>query len=563
MSLAPSQDALRRRCYHPSGGFTAFPRSALELSVPERFEQQARQHGDRLAVESADARYTYSQLNGLANDVAHGLRMATTEASPYVAVLTDHGAMNLAGLLGTLKAGRAFVPLDPQWPAARMRWVLDHCRAQLIVASRRHAPLARDASGPTRRVLLLDELATAAGRENPGVPIDVDAPAYVLYTSGSTGRPKGVRHSHRALSHEVLRLTNGLSVCADDRQSLLRANSAGAISDAFTALLNGAAVCPIDVHEAGPDGLASWVARERVTIWRSTPSLFRAVWGALPATALLPHLRLVFLCGEPVNGSDLEAWRAHAAPAGLLVNCLGSTECATVTLFLCGTDTPAESGPVPLGDPVDDMDVDLVDESGAVLRGAGSGELVVRSRYLADGYVGEPELTARSFRDDPTGAGRRLYLSGDIGTRLNDGHLVYLGRKGARANLLGRTFELAEVETALQSMAGVREVVAAVVADARDVSHLVAYVVSDPLAAPSSAALQLHAQERLPPFMVPKRFVFVDRLPLTATGKADRRALPNPFATQSVWPSPSDDRLGPIATVDESRTPTDAQLAAL
>lgn len=250
------QDALRRKCYHPSAAFDAFPRLALDLGVPARFEEQVRRHGTRPAVESDSGRLTYSQLNGVANDIAHALLEPTEGAAPLVAVLADQGAMNVAALLGILKAGAAFVPLDTHWPVARMRWVLDRSHIGVVLASASRAPLAREITGANQRVLVLEGLVTASGRPDPRVSIDADAPAYVLYTSGSTGHPKGVRHSHRSLSHEVLRLTNALHVCADDRQSLLRANSGGAISDAFTALLNGAAVCPS--MSSSRASMASW-----------------------------------------------------------------------------------------------------------------------------------------------------------------------------------------------------------------------------------------------------------------------------------------------------------------
>ena len=550
-----SQDTLGRKCYHPSGRFDGFPRSALDLGVPERFEQQARLHGARPAVECDAVRLSYAQLNGLANDIAHALLADAGAVEPYVAVLTDHGAMNVAAPLGVLKAGRAFVPLDAQWPAARLRWVLDHCHTSVLLSSANHALLARAIARPSQRVLVLDDLVTTSGRSDPRLSVDADAPAFILYTSGSTGRPKGVRHSHRSLSHEVLRLTNALHVCPDDRQTLLRVNSAGAISDVFTALLNGAAVCPIDVLESGTDGLAQWITRERVTIWRSTPSLFRAVWGGLPATTTFPDLRVVFLCGEPVHGSDLDACRTHRGPACLFVNCLGSTECATVTLYFSDMDTPVGSGPVPIGYPVEDMAVHLVDESGAVITGAEAGEIVVRSRYLADGYVDEPGLTEQSFRDDGDDAASRLYFSGDLGRRLDDGTLVYQGRRDSRANLNGRTFELAEVEMALEAMAGIRQAVAAVVEDARGGSHLVAYVVSDEATPPSTAAMRLWLDERVPSFEVPARFMVVDRIPLTATGKADRRALPDPFAGQGA--------LGPAAASAIPAPPRDEYERAL
>lgn len=528
-AAAPSgrslQEALARKCHHPDDVFVAFPRSALDDGVPARFEQQVRRHGARLAVRSEDGDLSYAELNGAANKIAHALLALAAQCGPFVALLVDQGAMNVAAPLGVLKAGKAFVPLDTRWPVARMTWVLDHSKADVLLASAGNLPLAHLVAQARQRVVALEELLASADRPDPGVPIEPDAPALILYTSGSTGRPKGVLDSHRNLLHEAMRLTNALHVCSHDRQTLLRANSAGAISDTFTALLNGAALFPFDVLRSGVPGLASWLTREALTIWRSTPSLFRTLLGALPPGERLPHLRILFLCGEPVNRADLEGYRAHAGPACLLVNCLGSTECTTVTLSLSDRDAPAVPGLLPVGYPVEDMDVQLVGESGDVIAGPGPGEIVVRSRYLARGYVDDPRLTARSFREDSQDVARRLYFTGDVGARLDDGSLVCLGRRESRANVRGRTFELAELETALQGLDGIREAVAAVVADARGEQHVVAYVVPDAGAAPSSAVLRRGLRERVPSFMIPARFLAVDGLPLTATGKADRNAL--------------------------------------
>ena len=241
---------------------------------------------------------------------------------------------------------------------------------------------------------------------------------------------------------------------------------------------------------------------------------------------IFPHLRVLFLCGESANGADLEGYRAHCGSACLFVNCLGSTECATVTLYFSDRDAAAEPGVLPIGSPVDDMEVQLVNEVGDVITGVGAGEIVVRSRYLARGYVHDPTNTAKAFQEDPRDATLRRYFSGDIGRRLEDGNLICLGRKDHQIKIRGHRIELGEIEETLSGHPLVQQAVVVVGDDTPDQTRLLAYVAAEQGASLSTNDLHSYVRNKLPLSMVPSEFVLLATLPLTPNGKIDRKVLP-------------------------------------
>ena len=194
------------------------------------------------------------------------------------------------------------------------------------------------------------------------------------------------------------------------------------------------------------------MARQRPTIWRSTPSLFRAVLGALPAGETVTSPRVIVLCGEPATGADLELFRDHCGQDCQLVNCFGTTESATATLEFFDHRTRPQPGILPAGYAVDDMEVVLEDDAGQLFAGPGEGEIVVRSRYLAHGYAGDPYLTARAFQCDPNESGVRLYRTGDLGLRRDDGGLTVLGRRSWQVSIGDQTIEFAGIEAALRAL---------------------------------------------------------------------------------------------------------------
>ncbi|HUM15287.1 MAG TPA: amino acid adenylation domain-containing protein [Candidatus Nitrosotalea sp.] len=506
--------------------FRAFAKDAIEQSIGARFEEQVRRYPERLAIKSQRDAWSYAELNRIANRVAHAILAARGPAEEPVALVLEQGALLPATILGALKAGKIYVPLDPTFPRVRLGEMVEDAQATLVLADSRTRRLATEmAPGP---IPVLDASALGAGvsSENPGLGIPPDANAYIYYTSGSTGRPKGVVDTHRNVLHNVMRYTNSLRISPEDRLTLLQGPSfSGAVSSMFAALLNGAAVFPFDVHREGVDRIAGWLRDEAITIYHSVPVLFRHM--AMSGEPF-PALRVIRLEGDRASGRDIELYQKHFSATCVLVNGLGATECGIVRQYFVRTDTPGLEGIVPIGYPVEDMEILVLDEAGHPVDAGQVGEIAVRSRYLVPGYWRRPELTSAAFTVDPADPGLRTYRTGDLGRMRSDGCLEHLGRTDFQAKIRGNRVEVAEVEAALLGVGAVKEVAVATRQDGSAEPRLVAYVVPGSHTAPTVSELRRHLAARLPDYMIPSAYVILEALPLDANGKVDRRALPAP-----------------------------------
>jgi amino acid adenylation domain-containing protein len=506
--------------------FVPFSKDEIHQSIPGRFEQQVRQFPDRLAVDDQERAWSYADLNRQANRIGHAIFTILGPGGEPVTLCLEQGAPLVAAILGVLKAGTSYVPLNPAFPIPRLAEIVAETGTSLIVASRATLTLASRVLPRVVRVLDIDTIPADTSDEDLGLQIPPEAGAYIYYTSGSTGQPKGVFDTHRNVLHNIMRYTNSLHIGPDDRMTLLQGPSfSGAVSSLFGALLNGATTFPFDVPRQGPSRVAPWLVEKAITIYHSVPSLFREV-----ATSALqfPHLRLIRLEGDRATLRDIELFRTHFEPGCVLVNGLGATECGLVRQFFVCRDTTISGDVVPIGYPVEDMDVVLVREDGSEADPGDAGEIIVRSRYLAQAYWRRPELTAASFRDDPRLPGLRAYHSGDLGRFRTGGCLEHLGRKDGSVKVRGQTVALADVEGALQRGPGVREAVVLAVPTNSGDARLVAYVVPSGRPAPTVSSLRRGLSERLPAFMIPTAFVFLDAVPVSENRKVDHRALPQP-----------------------------------
>ncbi len=507
----------------PGEGFVPFERAAIEQSIPRRFAQQVAAGPDRLAVKLRSASLTYAELDRRADLVARAILARGIRAEP-VAVVVEQGLSLLPAILGTLKTGRIYVPLEVGLGRDRLRHLLrDSCASTALVTASA-ACLVRDAADPDLDLLDVDDLPSGAPAEAPEIEIAATAPAYIYYTTGSTGEPKGVVDSHRNVLHNVMRYTNGLGIGPGDRLTLLQSPGfSGAVSSMFCALLNGATSLPFDVRLAGGGELADYVDREGVTIYHSVPTIFRSF---LRGDRVFPGVRVVRLEGDRSARLDVELFRRHFAPGCVLANGLGATETGLVRRFLLGRETPFDGDLVPIGYPVEDMEVAVLDDDGKPAAPGEVGEISVRSEYLALGYWNRPDLTARAFETDA--AGRRAYRTGDLGRLRADGCLEHLGRRDSRTKIRGITVSLAEVEAALARLPSIREAAVIAGTDAHHERRLLAYYVPAAGSEPTVSELRRHLAEELPPQMIPSRYRRLAALPLNQNLKVDRNALPAP-----------------------------------
>jgi amino acid adenylation domain-containing protein len=500
--------------------------AAVGRSIGDRFDEVAAANRRRIAILTPRGEIRYGALASLSDRIAFdiGKRFAARRAGPApIAVLLPQGIAAIAAQLAILKAGACYVPLDPRHPAAHLRQTIGHAEASLVITDSKLADLAARVVGDARAVVDVDDLPRRGwgGAKPPRVA--ADSLAYVYYTSGTTGRPKGVADSHRNVLHNVQRYARTLGIGRSDRLSLIQSPSfSGAVSSTYAALLSGGTLCAYDLHADGPAGLADWLAEANVTIYHSVPALFRAL---LAGRREFPAMRIVRLEGDRALGADAAIFRATFPASSVLVNGLGTTETGIVRQFFVSRDTPVEDGLLPVGYPVPDVDVFIVDEAGRRVGHGVAGEIVVQSRFLAVGYWNDPRRTADKFSLVNDESGERTYRTGDLGRMRVDGCLVHLGRCDDVFKIRGQSVDPSIVEAALVGISGVADAAAVTRRGGDGESELVAIVVPRAGERPTLTQIGTGLRERLLDYMVPTAMIVRDALPVTGSGKVDRAAI--------------------------------------
>ncbi len=540
MKLPPSQELLQAKCFHSTGTFVEFNKDEIEQSIPKRFEQQARKYSNRTAVVTRNQTLTYDQLNQGVDRLAGAILHQRGGRQEPIALLLEQSASAISTILGVLKAGKIYVPLDTTYPQARIEYILEDSQAPVIVTNNRNFLLARKlAKHNGCQLLNIDELDPISFVEEPDSHISPDSLAWILYTSGSTGQPKGVVQTHRNVLHDIMNYTNAFHICQADRLILLTSYSVvDTVRTMYGALLNGASLYPVDVKKDGLTHLADWLNHHQITIYRSFSTLFRHFIDTLDGDQQFPKLRLLYLCGEPVYRRDLELYKKQFSPDCIFVNGIGSTECLTYRWNLMDKKIQVNDNNVPVGYPLEDIEVLLLDDDGKEVAFNEIGEMSVRSRYLSPGYWRRPELSQVKFLSDPNGGDERIYRTGDLGLILDDGCLVHMGRKDFQVKIRGYRIEVGEIEAALLNIDNIKEAVVILREDRPRDRYLAAYIVPSRQPALSITALRHALAEKLPGYMVPSAFIILDTLPLLPNGKLDRQRLPYPDSSRPNLDTP-------------------------
>jgi non-ribosomal peptide synthetase component F len=355
-----SDEHIRAKCFHPNGTFIEFPEDEIEQSITKRFEKVVQQFPDRAAVESRRHRLTYRDLNRAANRTAHAVLTTCGDKNRAIAVLMEHDASAVSAIMGALKAGKFYVPLDPSLPFARSKFIVDDAQAEAVITNTKHLSFAKSLVTSPSLLLNIDDIEDLPDTDPPGRARPHDL-CWVIYTSGSTGRPKGVTQNHRNVLHFMMNYTNGLHICAEDRLSLLYSFSVnGGAHDIFAALFNGAALCPYDLRADGFAELGKWLIDERITIYHSVPTVFRQFAESLTGREDFPEIRIVRLGGEPIYQRDLNLFKKNFSTDCILVNRLGSSETGSLRMFFLDKETELQNNLVPVGYAVADNDILLV-----------------------------------------------------------------------------------------------------------------------------------------------------------------------------------------------------------
>ncbi|MCY1022330.1 non-ribosomal peptide synthetase [Pyxidicoccus sp. MSG2] len=500
------------------------------------FEAQAARTPDAVALDSEVGRLTYGGLNARANQLAHHLLRRGVRVGDIVGVLLERSLDAMVALLGVLKTGAAYLPLDPAYPRERLEYMLADSGATRLLT---HAGVLARTGALDVEVLDVEADRAEVAREadtNPGRAVPAASLAYLIYTSGSTGRPKAVMTPHRAVSAYALGNARIYGLTATDRVLQFSTLSFDqSVEEIFPALLTGGTV--VLRTEAMLDPAAFCARCEQ---WGLTVLFLpTAFWAELTASMtsgvvrLPPSVRVVGIGGEKVPASRVLDWQ-RAAPAHVrLTNEYGPTE--TTVICVVGDLGPVpekdlQQGRVPIGQAAPGVRACVLDAQLQPVPTGLPGELYVGGIVLAHGYLGRPDLTAERFVPDPfsTEPGARLYRTGDLVRQRPDGNLEYVGRADDQVKLRGFRIELGEIESALRKHAGVRDVAVVVREPTPGDKRLVAYVVPDAGAEVRTSVLRSELKTTLPEYMVPSAFVLLDALPLTPSGKVDRKALPAP-----------------------------------
>ncbi|HEU4556897.1 MAG TPA: amino acid adenylation domain-containing protein, partial [Longimicrobium sp.] len=494
--------------------------------IHELFEAQAARTPGAVAVRFEEESLTYAELNARANQLAHHLRGLGVGAEVRVGVLMERSLEMVVSLLAVLKAGGAYVPLDPGLPAERLAYMLNDSAVPLVLvqgALRGTVP-ARDEI----EVLAVDALAerlAAEPAENPAGGAGPDSLAYVIYTSGSTGRPKGVMNAHRGVVNRLVWMQAQFGIGADD--VVLQKTPFGfdvSVWEFFWPLQQGACLVM-----ARPDGhrdplyLQEVIERRGVTTLHFVPSMLQPFVETAEA-GRCASLRHVVCSGEALPPALVRRFYDRFAGPVVLTNLYGPTEAAVdVSCWACAREDAAV---VPIGRPVWNTRLYVLDTALRHAPVGVPGELYIGGVQVARGYQGRAAMTAERFVPDPFSAegGARLYRTGDLARWRADGAIEYLGRLDLQVKVRGFRIELGEIESVLRKASGVADCTVIVRDDETGDRRLVAYVVSEA----DAEALRAHLRRRLPEYMVPSAFVFLDALPLTANGKVDQKALPAP-----------------------------------
>ncbi|HEY2515677.1 MAG TPA: amino acid adenylation domain-containing protein, partial [Polyangiaceae bacterium] len=533
-SLPMMREAERRRVVHEwNETSAAFPR---EARVHELFEAQARRTPGAVAVEAGERRWTYAELDARAEALAGRIRGAGGGEGARVALAVERSPEMLAGVLGILKAGAAYVPIDPALPPERRAWMLDDAQVQCVVT-----PDSDGWFGERARVVNLNvsgselERAASGARSSAQRAPSREAPAYLLYTSGSTGRAKGVLVSHRNVVNHATAMLRRFALTASDRVLQFATISFDAAAEEIFPTLAAGATLVLrddDISHAALERLRPTVLNLPTAFWHGWVAEMAEAGARVPAS-----VRLVIVGGEAAQRDRLEAWKALGGDRTLWLNTYGPTE-ATVsaTAYAIPPGASFAGASIPIGAPIENVQAYVVDARGAPAPIGVPGELWLGGEGIALGYFARPELTAERFVENPFGAGR-LYRTGDRVRWRGDGLLEFLGRIDLQVKVRGYRIEPGEIEAALRQHESVRD--AACVARVVGGDHrLVAYVV--PRAMPEQAgrgalldAARAHLREKLPAYMVPANLVLLEALPMTPNKKVDLRALPAPEAEGS------------------------------
>ena len=511
-------------------------------TLHELIEARVQRHPLQPAVLCDHDRYwgtsalSYAQLNERANQVAHQLREMGVRPGQIVGIMVERSFAMIIGIFGILKAGAAYLPLSPDDPQVRIGYILTDARVEILLV---HAATESKAPAGLAIINLEQPQAYIGPTSNLSAVNQPDDLAYVIYTSGSTGKPKGVMIEHRSVVNRLDWMQTAYPI--DNRDVLLQKTSFCfdvSVWEIFWWALEGATLCMLKPRaEKIPQALIETIAKHRVSMIHFVPSMLNVFLEHLDGrpekvSAALSSLRRVFASGEALSPVHVRKFNDVVGQntACRLTNLYGPTEATVdVTFFDCPERGNLDR--VPIGRPIQNIRAYII-KDGEQMPVGEAGELCLAGVGLARGYLNNPELTCEQFVEHPALPGERIYRTGDVARWLPDGNIEYLGREDHQVKIRGLRIELGEIENTIQEFPGITDCVVTAKKYSECITLIIAYLVCKQDV--GLGALKQHLQRHLPEYMVPGHFERIGGIPLTANGKADRKALPEPAICTQV-----------------------------
>ncbi|MEW9698048.1 amino acid adenylation domain-containing protein [Paenibacillus sp. SI8] len=492
----------------------------LAKTIVELFEEQAAKTPNAIAVLFENEQCTYRQLNEKANRIAHYLAMKDVQREQIVGIAANRSMEMIIGIWGVWKAGGVFLPIDPQYPNDRIRFMLDDSQVSLLLT---HKSLEKQFTFTGELLCFEDIEVSGENVANPSMRAQPYDAAYVIYTSGTTGKPKGVVIEHRSISNTLQWRKEVYEMKSGDK--ILPLNPF--VFDAFiagmaTPLLSGATLCMLsDIYSTDPGAVAQQVLVHQIAYLVTTPSMYSAILECLPP-GYTHQLRVVTVGGEKINQSMVRKSQ-EKFPIAQIMNEYGPTENSIITSALRITDAEQK---LTIGKPIANTDILIFDRHGQLLPIGVPGELCVAGAGIARGYLHDPEGKEEKFVRNPIKPEERMYRTGDMARWLPDGSVEYLGRIDDQVKVRGFRIEPGEIESCLLEQNGVKEAVVIVRKNALEEPFLCAYVVLEKDV--EISGIKSYLSMKLPVYMIPSHIVILNQMPLTSNGKIDKRALPDP-----------------------------------
>lgn len=501
----------------------------FNLSIVGQFEAMVLAHAQHIAATSQNQSISYATLNANANRLGHLILQKNAATIQPIALLLDHEATICIGILGIIKSNHFYSALNPAHTIYRLQALLDDLQPSLLVTQTHLAKLAQQlAENRPIDVIVIDDLDPELPTHNLNLNAALDAPFAIFYTSGSTGVPKGVLRNHKAVLNRLFTGQNKALSPLSSRIAMLQPCSlSNSMSDFYTSLTSGNTLCFFNINEVGIRGFAQWLSTQQITHLHIPIALLRQFVHELPPDAYFPDLREISPAGQILKQDLASMWKYFPADV-TIISRYSASEAGQITRTKIYRDTPIAGNVAPVGFAAPGYAITLVDEHNQPVPLGESGEIIVRSEFITDGYWNKPELTNKAIEIDPNAPQIRIYRTGDWGRFDANGCLEFLGRKDDRVKIRGFTVELFEVAAVVMQINGVKEAVVIAKETGADDKKLLCYWTSTAPNTPlNDADLRRAVAERLPSFMLPAAFIRLPALPLNSTGKIDRTALPD------------------------------------